>query len=268
LLAIAVCGWYSVRWSVVTAQFIAFWAVQIVLDAAFVVYCWRITRVAGPPPSTRRFWRSIGLAGLCFLAGDTVQTVITLRTPTMASTTGGGLQAGLVATGVLVCLVAMLTHPVDLSRQERLRFGLDAGTVMTGASIFVWYFSVSGAIVRTSTDLAVLLIGSGLMLVCAFSLVKLLLGGNAPFTRTAGVIGSLSAGLTGLGTGLAPMLATMAYPGVGLAARLLPCILLVATPGSRRYSSAPTRTSWPGANAARSACCRTSRSAPLRSCCW
>jgi diguanylate cyclase (GGDEF)-like protein/PAS domain S-box-containing protein len=134
----------------------------------------------------------------------------------------------------------MLTHPIRVVGRERLRLWLDAATVMSAAAVLAWYFSLSGeAAPDTPPQIIVALVGSGLIMVAAFGMVKLLLSGAAPFTFNAGITGGISAALIGLGTSLNSIIAgdsgTATSGGVAdvrllLVARLLPCFLLAACP--------------------------------------
>lgn len=228
--ALALTVFYAFDLAGVRFQVVTFWVVQPILDVAFCALSWRLARLTAVPAATRRFWRLTTLAGGCFFAGDTIQAMISARNPTLASTNGGETQLVLVACGATVVIIAMLIHPVQVVGRDRLRFALDAATVMTGVAIFIWYFSVSTSAAEGRTTIGVVLAGPGLMLLCAFTLVKLVLGGNAPFTRAAGIAGGLSGGLVGIGTGLSPLIAGSTQGNLGLLARLLPCVLLVATP--------------------------------------
>jgi diguanylate cyclase (GGDEF)-like protein/PAS domain S-box-containing protein len=124
----------------------------------------------------------------------------------------------------------MLTHPVRMAGRERLRFALDAGAIMSAAAIFIWYFSIGPNVGADRTQLGAEVLTPALMLVSTFALVKLMLGGNPPFTRKAGVVGGLATALSGLATGFAPLLTDTTYSHLGFAVRLLPCILITATP--------------------------------------
>jgi diguanylate cyclase (GGDEF)-like protein/PAS domain S-box-containing protein len=206
-----------------------FWVEQVLLDVGFVALCWRVARLPGRTPGASRFWRAFTAVGSFFTAGDLAQAWTSVVRPGADAVGGGTVQTVLVGCGVLLAMWAMLRHPVTVSRRERLRLGLDAATIMTGTAVFVWNFSLAGG-PRPAGDVVVTVIGAGLMLVAGFGVVKLVLGNNAPFTRLVGGLGVLSSVLVGLSTGLASALHGSTYLDFAMAARLLPCVLLVAVP--------------------------------------
>lgn len=228
VLAVGAFAWYLPGDAHAPVKVDSFWLVQVALDVVFCLLSWRVAGVPGAHRATRRFWRALTLGGALFLLGDGIQSVATLRHPTPASTDTGQLQGLLVSAGVATCVIAMLSHPMKIAGKERLRFALDAATMMAAAAIVIWYFVLGNAV--TGANLGSQLVGAGLMLVSTFALIKLLLGGNAPFTRKAGILGGVSAALNGITAAVGPMMMHTSHPNLALAVRLLPCIVLVATP--------------------------------------
>jgi diguanylate cyclase (GGDEF)-like protein/PAS domain S-box-containing protein len=207
----------------------ASWLVQAALDGVFIWFSWKVATRPGIDRSVRRFWRGTTLGGCFFLLGDLYQTVAAARDPAL-NAAAGTVQTVLVAMGLGSIVWVMLTHPIRVVGRERTRLWLDAATVLCGVAVFAWYFSLSGeSTPDTPAQIAVALVGSGLMLVSAFGMCKLLLSGAAPFTFRAGVVGVTSAALVGLETSLHAVVAEASEPGV-LIARLLPCFLLAAAP--------------------------------------
>lgn len=205
--------------------FTATWLVQIALDVVFIIGCARVARLAGPG-SARRFWRAMSLGGVMFALADTYQTLVTLHA-SAATPANSTVQTILVACGVACVVWVMLTHPLDVTDQERLRLWLDSATIMVAVAVFAWTLVVNTG---RAGDIATGLLGAGLMLVCAFGVVKLLLSGTAPFTLRAGIIGGFAAALIGVGTSLNPLLSHTGHPQLVTVARLLPCVLMAATP--------------------------------------
>ena len=206
------------------------WILQVVLDGVLVHYCWRVARLSVAPPPVRRFWQAFGAGGLFFAMGDAFQAFTALGDPAAEPKTST-LQAVLVAAGVACVVWTMLTHPINVAGQERLRLWLDAATVMTSVGVFAWALALSGGgMPDPGANIVTALVGSGLMLVAAFGMLKLLLSGTAPFTVRAGIAGGLAAVLIGLSTSLDPLIAGTPHPELVTAARLLPCFLLAATP--------------------------------------
>jgi diguanylate cyclase (GGDEF)-like protein/PAS domain S-box-containing protein len=218
-------GWLSFGPAPATVS----WLVQVALDVAFVRFCWWVAQ-ADTTPVAHRFWIGMSLAGVFCTLGDSTQTILTLGSSRPSAATGTA-QTVLVAVGVGCVVWCMLTHPMGLAGRERLRFWLDAATVMAAATVFAWYFSAGGwTSADTVTQLLAILLGSGLLLVSAFGMVKLLLSGTAPFTVQAGVTGGLAAALIGVDTSLNSAVAAGSDLRLLLIARVVPCVLLTASP--------------------------------------
>jgi diguanylate cyclase (GGDEF)-like protein/PAS domain S-box-containing protein len=219
------CAWILLGPGAVTTS----WVVQVGLDVAFVYFSWQIVERFGTDRLVRRFWRAMSLGGLFFTTGDVVQTILTLGDQ-RATAASGTAQTILVATGVACIVWAMLTHPLRVVGRERLRLWLDAATVMAAAVIFAWSFSLSAGSPNTPAQVVVAVVGSGLMLVSALGMVKLLLSGTAPFTFQAGVTGGTAAALVGFDTSMNSIVAEASDARLLLVVRLLPCFLLTACP--------------------------------------
>ncbi|HEU5109072.1 MAG TPA: hypothetical protein VFT95_11035, partial [Micromonosporaceae bacterium] len=222
--------WYASDLGGAAAHVRVFWVVQFGMDFGFVLFSARIARLAAVPRATRRFWRFITVGGALFFAGDAVQTIVTLAHPDPTATAISPVQLVLLGLGAACCVLAMLTHPAKITGRGRLRFALDAGTIMAGATIFVWYFQLGTQSTGDRAGLGMVAVTSALMLVATFGLVKLLFGGNPPFTRRAGILGGLATALSAVTTGLGAALADTAHPDLRFVVQLLPCFLIVATP--------------------------------------
>ena len=169
-----------------------FWPVQPPLDLAFAICCHRVCTHPDADDAERRFWRALRTAGYCFAAGD-----VYMSTATLAGRPAGWLPSVdvhtlVIAAGVLRAVWATLVHPVRWEGRERLRMWLDLSAAVAGGAIFAWYFWL-GAAAASPAEFAFSAVLGTLMLVSAFGIGKLLLGGEAPFTTLTGVSGSLSA---------------------------------------------------------------------------
>jgi diguanylate cyclase (GGDEF)-like protein/PAS domain S-box-containing protein len=229
-LGLAVAAWHLLGSGTLTVRMATFWPIQVVLDVLFCALSWRVVRLPGLPVPTRRFWRAMVIAGVLFTVGDLVQAFVTAGSTTPHGLGGSKVQTVLVGAGALCTVGAMLTHPLAGTGQERLRLWLDAATMMTGAAAFVWTFALAGAQPAGTADLTIAVVGSALMLSAAFGLVKLLLSDNPPFTRRTGLSGSIGAGMVGVSTALVPSFDGTTNLDLVMASRLLPCILIAATP--------------------------------------
>jgi len=226
--AVAVCVWTGFDLGGEAARQTIFWPVQVALDAAFCALCWRVVRVPASSRTTRRFWRLAALAGLFFFASDLTRTGLQFARPHLAVTATTDAQTVMIIIGGACIMVALLAHPVRLSGAERFRFGLDAATIMVGVAMVLWYV-FGGAVFRGAGEVSLLVTFAVLGLLCSFGMVKLVLGGNAPYTRAAGLAGGISSAMVALGTVLTPMIDDLS-PSLGVTVRLLPCLLLAATP--------------------------------------
>jgi diguanylate cyclase (GGDEF)-like protein/PAS domain S-box-containing protein len=216
----------------VRVRVIGFWFSQPILDFLLFAVCRGIARSAVLPAPMRRFWRALGRGGLLFMIGDIAQTVITVRRPDRDAAAPGSIQTIFSVLAIGVIIWSMLTYPLPAgTRRERLRFWLDAATVLVAASVFAWIVTVTPAVTGAGTGMLLgSLFGNGLLVVAAFAAAKLALSGNSPMTRAAALPAAGSALLQGVLNALAS-----GNPGTGsfnllLAFRVLPPILIVLGP--------------------------------------
>ncbi|GAA3278786.1 GGDEF domain-containing protein [Dactylosporangium vinaceum] len=230
LFTAAFAVWYAIPGAGAPAKLALFWPLQVVLDVIFAILSARMSALPGVSAAHRRFWRLVAVAGVFFTIGDTVQGVQTFATPVDGMVQGGAVQSGLVTLGSVIALLAMVLHPTNTAGRERLRFMLDAATVVAATAVFVWYLSPSVDLREGGGALLLALASAGVSLAGSFGLVKLMLGRNMPFTPIAGWSAGLASVLVGLSTGLTAALVEVARPEVSMLARLLPCALLAAVP--------------------------------------
>jgi diguanylate cyclase (GGDEF)-like protein/PAS domain S-box-containing protein len=231
VLAAFVIALYAAQVGSVAFRVQTFWVTQVVLDIAFVVLAWRVARALGERPQARRFWRQVTVGGFFYTIGDVSQTVLTIRRPDLSAVAGEDKQAIAVLVGAGITVFAMATFPIQLrGRRERLKWWLDAATVLVAVAGYVWVFFATRPAGATAVPLGVLLLSAALSLIAAFGLMRLLIGGNAPFTAAAGI----AAGLTSILLAASTAFTTVPRTEAGFTAlalfRLLPCMLLAATP--------------------------------------
>ncbi|GIE29108.1 hypothetical protein Ait01nite_021530 [Actinoplanes italicus] len=205
----------------------ASWAIQTALDTANTYFMWRTAVHPAMTAAGRRFWWAAVIGSAGCVAGDGYQTVLMLADPT--TTTISGVQTGLVVSGMALVVGAMLRHPLGGAGRQRLRLWFDAATVLTGVAVFLWYYvlatDLSG---RQAADRWGAAATAVVMLLVTFGLLKLILSGTAPFTRSAGIAAAL--GVTGTAFA-APMMSGMIgdlSPGGTIVVQLLPCVLASA----------------------------------------
>ncbi|GIF15430.1 sensor domain-containing diguanylate cyclase [Actinoplanes teichomyceticus] len=206
----------------------ASWTVQTVLDGLDVWFAWRLARHPDVPAIGRRFWGAVVAACCASAVGDTYQTLLTYA--------GAGdqvsvVQTGFVVTGMIIVLVATLRHPLGGEGRQRLRLWLDAGTVLTAVAVFLWYFLLADELRgRQAIDRWAAAATAVVMLLIAFGVLKLVLSGTAPFSRAAGVLGSLGVASTALSASVASVLTSGDRPpGVMYLAQLIPCVVMAAS---------------------------------------
>ncbi|HWS38321.1 MAG TPA: GGDEF domain-containing protein [Actinoplanes sp.] len=188
------------------------WPALAVLCAVAAVGGFRIHRTVTASTGERRLWGAVGIAATVFSVSDSWQFVEYLRDPASTAAAIGGpvYSAGIV--GGTVCMVgALLAMPFGIvTRHERVRFLLDAATVLVFAATLGCYFTVTaGASGTAGAGRTIsLLFGPAIYMVGVFALIKLLLMPVKPFTPLAGGLLSASAALEGAATGFRPMLIT------------------------------------------------------------
>ena len=216
------------------------WATQAVLEGAFAFLSWRLWRRPAQDPLCRRFWGAAAVAGVLKTAGAVVRAVEFGVDP---ATAGGHrtVPTLLVVAGSVVLLVFLLSRPPDMAGRERVRLWLDAATVLVAASIFVWSITLTGSEGATDrSELTWTLIGSVIMIVAAFAVVRLLMTREAPFTRTTGVILAVAIALFGVEHSLnAQLAATDSRASYVL--RAVPALVLVLAPWYERAHGTLTR---------------------------
>jgi diguanylate cyclase len=165
-------------------RLVVFWSVQVGGDLVTAVLAGAVARGATRQP-VRRFWFAARIAGFAFAAGDLLKLVLTALNPHESQDYRGG-QALFFVGGYLVVIAAMITYPTaPRTANEHVRYWLDAATVLTGTGVFAWCLLVSPVVTGASLDnLAEGLISSGAVVLIGFAVVKLLLSGDTPITRT------------------------------------------------------------------------------------
>jgi diguanylate cyclase (GGDEF)-like protein len=170
----------------------------------------RVARLLrGTPPL--RFWVSMSVACGLFAVANLAQLVAALRHPSSsAAVESTGATAAFGGMAAVVLVVVMLSYPSGAhSRAARIRFWLDLAVVATAAATYGAYFGASSLPADRSRMLGwALTIAAGPVMLCLAGLgvAKLLLSGEPPFTRVAGLFGAAAAATSAVSSGLAPAL--------------------------------------------------------------
>ncbi len=155
------------------------WLVAVPLDVAFAWFCRRVTVALPPGDPGRRFWFTLTCAAILVTAADTVFAALVLADPRPGERDGGGVQTVAFGIALFAVTVVMLLQPMpQQSPRERVRFWLDAVTVLLGGAVLTWVFGVTPD--ASSADVAGTLIGSTVALVTLYAAVRLVLSGTAP----------------------------------------------------------------------------------------
>jgi diguanylate cyclase (GGDEF)-like protein len=181
------------------AKVAMFWIMNIAVHTVFIANSWRVARLRPGGDSewagaTRRLWLLCTFSGAAFVAGDILQLVEGIQDPYAdTATLGGNGYAAMIGIGAVALLIGLLWFPLgEMSKDALSRLRLDVATVMAAAvTIGMTVFQLPAGnpgLVWVLNLLLAVLVQPGIFLVLIFAIVKLVLGGRAPFTRTAGMI--------------------------------------------------------------------------------
>lgn len=201
------------------------WTVMPPADLLLVVLARRVYRMPGLPAAPRRFWQSTAVAGLMFAVGDTSQLLVTIRDTTAQTLTFGAVQSVGAIGGAAVVVAVIFFYPSGIGTGgARIRFFLDAGTILTAAAVIAWCLVARPTVSHAGPDaFLTAILGSGVLLTGVFAAVKLGLGGNSPMTAAAAGPMVVAAGLQGI--------LNIVVPGDGQALPLpVPLLLTLAPP--------------------------------------
>jgi diguanylate cyclase (GGDEF)-like protein/PAS domain S-box-containing protein len=232
LFAVAILVFYAFPVGGTPALVIVFWLVQPVLDFMLFLIARTIARSPRIPREMRRFWWALSFAGLIFTLGDTVQTISAIHRPVPQTSVAGTPQTVCFVIGTGWIAWVMLNYPLATRTfRERLRFWLDAATVLVAAAVFAWAVTVTPGLSITDIGrLVELLLANALVIAAAFAAAKLVLSGNAPVTRAAATPALIGITLQSVFTPLTPAHFHSPYFNLMLGVRLLPSVLIVIGP--------------------------------------
>jgi diguanylate cyclase (GGDEF)-like protein len=226
----AVCGWFALGWGGPRWQLGLLWPAEVVTDIVLCGMCWRIVGRRELTGLQRRWWALGGCATALFVVGDSIQAVITARSPVPENADGGAVQSLCVVVGLTVMVVAMLLYPnPHSSPAQRLRFLLDAGSVLVAGGTLAWYFAVSDSVEDTGKVLTTA-VAAAIVLVVAFATVRMAMSGIAPMSRLAAAPMVLGACLAALPSAAFPVQPGRMLAASALIARLVPSVLVAMGP--------------------------------------
>ncbi|MEV4707171.1 GGDEF domain-containing protein [Actinoplanes sp. NPDC049316] len=185
------------------SQVVAFWLLMIAVQASFTVSARRVathlTRSGPEGAAGRAMWRMFALAGVVLVLGNVWQLGIVLRDPlSVDAAIGSDPQLASLVLAMALIVAGLLRYPMaEMRAAERFRMRIDVATVMAAATTFgLWVSDLpsgprnAGWVLHTAT---MMLVQPGLFLVAVFAVVKIVLGGQSAFVRTAGLLSGTTA---------------------------------------------------------------------------
>ncbi|WP_433064323.1 putative bifunctional diguanylate cyclase/phosphodiesterase [Dactylosporangium sp. CS-033363] len=188
LLAVWSAGAFAVNWGAARIPLWLMWLPAVLSIVMPVLAAAQVARARAFAVPTRRFWR--GLALTAALAG--LGLVLNARDAIGGPVPSQALSSVTVAaygSAVLVLLWSLWRLPSGaMSRDERLRVGLDASTVIVAAAVFIWHYQTRPLLESSGYEAASLAVAGltlVLELVTVFVIVKVALSGHVFVARGA-----------------------------------------------------------------------------------
>jgi diguanylate cyclase (GGDEF)-like protein/PAS domain S-box-containing protein len=236
-----------------TGPVILGWLLPPLCAGAAAVLCRRAGTAEGANESARHFWRRAGV-GLAIFSVSMVSRIADSVHADLSLTSRLSMtSAALHAAGLACLLWPLFRLPLgEQSRSRRVAFGLDIGTLMVAAAVFIWHFT-AGPMLRSATaGIGATVAGVALMilgLVGVFVVAKVVLTGTASLER--GSLRALGAALAvgGLGSSLTVLLVDRPYLDTSLLVVPVACFLIGL--GARRQVLAATAVRHPARPARR-----------------
>jgi len=187
--------WYAFVPAGRTSQVVTAWIFIAAVHAVLATVARSTAVTPGLPPGARRFWHAVAAGALVYLAGDLAQVVVAARDPgSPLAATGGTVQLVTLTAGSAWLGLTLLLAPLGLpSRRERVRFWLDAATVLVAAAVVGWFLVVPEQPEALLDAALPVLMGPVVLVLCVFIVAKLIMSGTALFTRACALIGTLAA---------------------------------------------------------------------------
>jgi hypothetical protein len=237
-------------------------------------------RLSGLPRASALFWRTTAWAMCAYGAGMAFDLVSLLSHFALGRQAGRlGMDLMYPVAGVLT-IVAMYQYPTTArTRGERITVGMDAGIVLLGSAVFVWYFTVSRGWTPEAgpTALFQALVQPVLSLVAGFAVLKIAYIGAAVISRPTLVCFGASIAISVICGSVPAWNNALAALAVEIE-MLSPLVALVGGvyqyTSSAKLAQAPRATTEPGGEpdaGARSASCPSARPGRHSSCsssCW
>jgi diguanylate cyclase (GGDEF)-like protein len=189
LLVVLSSIWFVANLDHPRGPLLLLWLPQSLSTVILTLVYRRTSRAEQLPMPTRRFWRHLSVTAALVGMACVVQTGYALRDPF-----GGGQHTGPVMLAIDSCAVLVIVwalYRLPLGRQtrgERLRVGLDGGTVMLATAVFFWHFQTRPMLALGEYHIAELVgqaIVTVLALVAVFAVAKVVLSSYAFIDKAA-----------------------------------------------------------------------------------
>ncbi|MET7425955.1 EAL domain-containing protein [Dactylosporangium sp. NPDC005555] len=158
---------------------------SVVIPTAIAAGISRSARFSLP---TRRFWRHLAICAALAGVGAALNAYDALGSDPVTQNMSG-VTAAAFSAAVLVLLWGLWRLPLGTSgRGDRLRIGLDAGTVLLGAAVFMWHYQARPLLEADGYHTASLVAASStlvLELVVVFAIAKVTLSRHVFVARSA-----------------------------------------------------------------------------------
>ena len=109
---------------------------QPLVSLAMTVLAWRTSRQSALEMRIRRAWRIVAVAFLVYCVGNILWAYYELFVGADLAVSWADLPYLMYYP---ICLAGLLSFPMTRAGRSRMTFALDAGTVMLGATILIWY---------------------------------------------------------------------------------------------------------------------------------
>ena len=227
LWGLATLGWFLLGGAGPRAQVLVTWLSLPPLDVALLVLALRTGRATASPPA-RRFWRAMAVAAGIFAAGDLSQLASTLVRGTPSTLEWTSAQSATAVIGTLLVVVVALAYPIGAtSGAARLRFALDAATVLSAAAVVSWCLLTRPALAMGGAAAYVTAMsGFVVLMVGVFVAMRLSRSGLSPLSGPAAVAMIGAAVLESLTSMIIPSGVRDDLVGLQGVLVLLPCFLL------------------------------------------
>ncbi|BCJ46064.1 hypothetical protein GCM10010168_50120 [Actinoplanes ianthinogenes] len=241
LWGLATTCWFLLGGAGDRTQVLVTWLSLPPLDLAIVLLSRRVAR--GTDGAPRRFWRAMAVGGGIWAAGDLSQALISLVGGPARTLGAAPTQAGAALVGALLIVVVTLTYPIGTrSRAVRLRFYLDAATVLSAATVLFSALLIgSGIATADFSAFATAMSGFIVLMVGVFVTLRLGLSGSSPVQGAAAAAIIAGAAIQGAANMIIPFGVQGTMLTVQGLTLVLPCVLaaLAARLQERRQARGP-----------------------------